>query len=76
MPRLVPVHWKILECIFQKFGFKYYRHNSSHRFYTKSGYIRPVTIPVYNEIDIDIIKSNMRTAKMSRDEYFRLLAEC
>ncbi len=76
MPRLGPVHWKKLECIFLKFGFKYKRQKGSHRFYIKPGCIRPVCIPVYDEIDIEIIKSNMRTAKMSRDEYFRLLEEC
>jgi hypothetical protein len=32
-----------------------------------------VVIPEYDEIDIDIIKSNMRTVGMSREEYFALL---
>lgn len=36
---------------------------------------RAVVIPEYDEIDADIIKNNMRTAGMSRDEYFRLLRE-
>ena len=76
MPRLGPVHWKTLECIFLKFGFKYNRQKGDHKLYTKPECLRPVCIPTYDEIDIDIIKSNMRTAKMSRNEYFRLLAEC
>jgi len=37
--------------------------------------VRAVVIPEYDEIDADIIKNNMRTAGMSRDEYFRLLQE-
>ena len=77
MPRIIPVHWKVLECIFLKEGFKFKRHNaSSHRVYAKKGVNRPVIIPTRSEIDVDIIKSNMRTASMSRDRYFELLSEC
>jgi len=32
-----------------------------------------VVIPEYDEIDVEIIKNNMRTVNMSRDEYFELL---
>ena len=66
------VHWKVLECVFIKEGFKYNRHSGDHRLYI----LRPVVIPSYNEIDKDIIQSNMRTAEMSRDRYFELLTEC
>ena len=34
---------------------------------------RAVVIPEYDEIDVDIIKSNMRTVDMTREEYFDLL---
>ncbi len=76
MPRLTPVHWKTLECIFQKDGFMFKRQESSHRTYVKKGIIRPIIIPTYKNIAQEIILSNMRTAKMSRMRYFRLLAEC
>jgi len=76
MPRLTPVHWKVLECIFLKYGFKYDRTNGSHNAYVKAGLSRPVIIPMYKEIDKEIILSNMRTAGMNRVEYFRLLKEC
>jgi len=36
---------------------------------------RAVVIPEYDEIDIDIIKNNMRTVGMSRDEYFEFLKQ-
>lgn len=75
MPRLTPVHWKTLECIFIKAGFKFKR-ETKHRCYEKEGVLRPVIIPRYNEVSVDIIRSNMRTAKMSREEYFRLLESC
>ena len=76
MPRITPVHWKVLECVFIKDGFKYNRHSGDHRLYIKKDVLRPVVIPTYNAIDKDIIQSNMRTAEMSRDRYFELLTEC
>ncbi|HLA39448.1 MAG TPA: type II toxin-antitoxin system HicA family toxin [Candidatus Glassbacteria bacterium] len=76
MPRLTPVHWKVLECIFLKYGFEFDRSVGSHNAYVKKGVLRLVIIPRYKEVDKDIIQSNMRTAGMSREEYFRLLEEC
>jgi predicted RNA binding protein YcfA (HicA-like mRNA interferase family) len=76
MPRLTPVHWKTLECVFLKAGFAFARQRGDHRIYVKPGVLRPVVIPTYDEIAQDIITSNLRTAKMSRIEYFKLLDEC
>ena len=76
MPRLTPVHWKILECIFLKAGFKLARQESSHRSYVKPGISRPIVIPTYKEVDVMIIKSNLKSAGLSRDEYFDYLSEC
>lgn len=42
----------------------------------KDGVRRPIIIPKYDEIGLDIIKSCMRTADMSREEYFKLLEKC
>ena len=30
-------------------------------------------IPEYDEVDVEIIKNNMRTVNMSREQYFELL---
>jgi predicted RNA binding protein YcfA (HicA-like mRNA interferase family) len=76
MPRITPVSWKILECIFLKAGFKFVRQIGDHRTYVKKGVSRPVIIPTYKEIDLDIIMSNMRSAGMTRKEYFRFLSLC
>jgi predicted RNA binding protein YcfA (HicA-like mRNA interferase family) len=56
MPRITPVHWKILECIFQKEGFIFERQTGSHRSYVKTGFHRPVVIPTYKEVDVEIIQ--------------------
>lgn len=76
MPRITPVHWKILECIFLLTGFAFSRQEGDHRVYVKPGVLRPVVIPTKRALDVMIIQSNMRTARMDRDTYFRLLAEC
>ena len=76
MPRLTPVHWKILECIFRKAGFEFERQVGSHRTYAKNGVSRPLVIPAKRNVSVEIIRSCMRTAHLSRDEYFRLLEDC
>ncbi len=76
MPRITPIHWKVLECIFQKAGFVFERHRGDHRTYSKKGVRRPIVIPTYNEIQLDIIKGNMRTAGMTNNEYFQFLKKC
>ncbi|MHB8110532.1 MAG: type II toxin-antitoxin system HicA family toxin [Syntrophorhabdaceae bacterium] len=75
MPRLTPQHWKNLEKVFTKDGFVFDREESSHRVYVKPGCIRPIIIPKYSSVGIDIIKNLMKTAGMDRERYFKLLAE-
>ena len=36
---------------------------------------RAVVIPEYREVDVEIIKNNMRTVSMTREEYFAILVE-
>lgn len=44
--------------------------------YSKPGIPRPVVIPKYKEVDVNLIKKNLKSAGMTRDEYFSLLDEC
>jgi predicted RNA binding protein YcfA (HicA-like mRNA interferase family) len=76
MPRITPLHWRILEGVFRKAGFVFERQGRSHRTYTKKGVARPIVIPTKSEILPEIIRSNTRTAGISHEEYFRLLEEC
>ncbi len=55
-------------------GFKFVRQEGSHRSYVKEGVARPVVIPAYREVPVFIIRTNLKTAGLSRDEYFALLA--
>jgi hypothetical protein len=36
---------------------------------------RPVVIPAYKQVPVFIIRNNLKTAGLSRDEYFALLAK-
>jgi predicted RNA binding protein YcfA (HicA-like mRNA interferase family) len=72
---MTPVNWKILEKVFLAAGFRFVRQQGSHRSYIKEGISRPVVIPTYDEVPVSIIRNNLRTAGISRDEYFRLLQE-
>ena len=73
MPRIYPVPWKILLKVFQLYGCEYKRKEGSHHVLTLPGAKRAVVIPEYDEIEVEIIKNNMRTVNMSREEYFELL---
>jgi predicted RNA binding protein YcfA (HicA-like mRNA interferase family) len=73
MPRLTPLPWQKLEKVFLAAGFRFARQVGSHRTYTRPGVPRPLVIPTYEEVPISIIRSNLRTAGLSRDEFFRLL---
>jgi len=44
--------------------------------YSKPGILRPVVIPKYREVDVSLIKKNLKSACMTRDEYFSLLDKC
>jgi predicted RNA binding protein YcfA (HicA-like mRNA interferase family) len=75
VPKIVPVHWTVLEKIFIRDGWQFDRQEGSHRSYVKPGTSRPVVIPTYAAVPVSIIRSVMRTANMDRRRYFALLAE-
>lgn len=57
----------------EKAGFKCVRVEGDHFVYVKRGASRPVVIPDWDEVPVFIIKNNLRTAGLSRDDYFTLL---
>ena len=74
MPRFTPEHWRTLEAVFLAAGFRFVRQVGRHRAYVKPGVARPVVIPAYSEVPVFVIRNNLRTAGLTRDEYFALLA--
>ena len=59
----------------EKAGFKRVRTEGDHFVYVKPGVARPVVIPDWDEVPVFIIKNNLPTAGISRDEYFELLSK-
>ena len=73
MSRISPIHYKKLARVFELSGFTLDRQEGDHLVYIKEGILRPVVIPTYKQIPVFIIKNNLRSAGISRAEYFRLL---
>jgi len=74
MPHVAPVHWKKLARVFEKSGWKYTRTKGDHLVYKKGGFVRPVVIPMYEQVPAFITQNNLRTAKISKEEYLKLLS--
>jgi predicted RNA binding protein YcfA (HicA-like mRNA interferase family) len=75
MSRIIPVSAAKLRKVFESAGFVCTRTEGDHYVYTKPGIPRPVVIPNWPEVPVFIIKNNLRTANMSREEYFELLGK-
>jgi predicted RNA binding protein YcfA (HicA-like mRNA interferase family) len=75
MPAIRPVDYSKLVNIFELDGWVYNRTKGDHLVYIKPGYSRPIVIPKWDEVPVFIIQNNMRTAGMSRERYFELLAQ-
>ena len=73
MTKIYPTDWKTQVKIFELYGCRFKRKKGSHHVLIFAGAKRAVVIPEYDEIDVDIIKNNMRTVGMTREEYFALL---
>ena len=75
MPRITPISSEKLAKVFERAGFRCVRQESDHLVYVKPGVIRPVVIPLRKDVPVFVIKNNLRTAGISREEYFRLLEQ-
>lgn len=75
MLKFTPEHWRTVEAIFLAAGFRFVRQEGSHRSYVKDGVARPVVIPAYKDVPVFIIRNNLKTAGLSRDDYFALLGK-
>lgn len=75
MPKITPVHWKKLAKIFERDGWILDRIEGDHLVFIKPNYLRPVVIPKMKEVQVFIIANNLKTAKISREEYFKFLRD-
>ena len=72
--RITPIHYEKLIKIFELEGFTISRKRGDHIAMTKPGIKRPLIIKSSpKEVPILHIKTNMRTAEISRERYFESL---
>ncbi len=75
MPRITPISASKLRKVMERAGFKCVRTEGDHFVYVKEGIVRPVVIPDWDQVPVFIIRNNLRTAGLSRDNYFSLLSQ-
>jgi len=76
MPRITPERWQTLKCIFTLAGFAEWRSSGSHHIGSKPGAPRPIVIPAYKDVDPLIIRGLIRTAGITREQYFEFRQRC
>ena len=70
--KMGPVRWQVLVQIFEAVGFTEDRQSGSHIIMVKEGIKRPLVIPKYPNVGLDIIKANCKTAGITRKQYLEL----
>ena len=73
MPRITPTDWQTQVHVFEAYGCVFVRQKGDHLIYRHPNARRPVVIPRYREVTVTVIKANMRTVGMTREEYLELL---
>jgi len=73
MPKIVTVHYRKLVRVFEKKGFVLDRQEGDHLIFVRNNIKRPIVIPMYKSVPVFIILNNLKTAGISRQEYFSLL---
>ncbi len=76
MARLRPLPWRKLVCVFEQLGYRVAGQKGSHIKMEKPGVARPLIIPRYDEVGIDITLTLVRTAGITRKAFLALLANC
>ncbi len=51
------------------------RIDGDHHIFTKKGILRPIVVPVRKNLPTFIILNNLKTLKISRDEFLKLLKQ-
>ena len=76
MSRLTPLPWQKIVCVFEQLGYKRAGQKGSHIKLEKPGVARPLIVPKYDAVGLDIITTLIRTADITRDAFLTLLANC
>ena len=73
MHRITPIHFRKFCKLLEKAGCVFSRQKGDHLIYHKKDVLRAIVVPRCKELPIFIIKNNLKTAGISRKEYFKIL---
>lgn len=75
MAALRPIHYKKFERFLLKIGCRFIRQEGDHRAWDRPDLIRPVIVRTKKDLPVFEIKSNLRTLRISTQEYLNLLEQ-
>lgn len=73
MPPLPVVSGKETAKVLEKLGWGFARQKGSHMAYKKEGFRRPVIVPDHDELDRGTLKSILREANISIEQFIEVL---
>jgi len=73
MSGIAPISWKKFHKFLLCVGCRLEREKGDHRIYNKEGINRPIVVPKKNQIPIFVIKSNLRTLRISVEYYIEII---
>ena len=73
MNRMVSISWQEFEEFLLFVGCEFKREKGDHRIYWREGLRRPIVIPREKNLPTFIIRNNLRTLGMSREEYLEIM---
>ena len=71
--KIKPTNWQTQVKIFEKYGCVFVRQKGDHLIFHHENAKRAVVIPKYDNIPVTIIRNNMKTVGMIREDYFSIL---
>jgi predicted RNA binding protein YcfA (HicA-like mRNA interferase family) len=75
MPKIPSVSSKIFCKFLVKNGCSLARIEGDHYIFTKEGIFRPIVVPTRKQLPTFIILNNLKTLKISRNDYLKLLKQ-
>ncbi|OGM23045.1 hypothetical protein A2691_01365 [Candidatus Woesebacteria bacterium RIFCSPHIGHO2_01_FULL_39_23] len=73
MPYLAPIKRKKFEKFLEYVGCELKRQKGDHLIYDRLGFDRPVVITTDKDVPVFIIRNNLRTLKITPDQYIEIL---
>lgn len=73
MPKAGRVGWKQFEKFLLKVGCEFKSQEGSHRKYKKPGLLRPIIVPVEDELPSFVISNNLRTLGIPKKIYLEMI---